>query len=338
MLAPLEQEKDVKLILDSSNDIASEASTADLESFDLAKLQPKNYNKLGIYFALLSVIATAVGSTAWKWDPNLPTYELLIVRSAVGCLASYILMKQSDSKTSLRRLFTLQNLIVGLLGALSMITFAVSLLSLTMSESTTISATQGIFNGIFGLVFLKEAYPRSERVLGLICFAGMILIIKPPFLFGQGTLLENSVSSETLPTHIAAILCLISVIFWSLMQIIIRGANKKNNGFAVVFQTNLLMGVLCAGYLTIKGEFQPLGADGYFISSFIGVTALILTWALIKALEYEKPSVVGIVSYCGIVFAIMADVIVFHTLPTLTSTAGMVLILGSCLFLVKRAS
>ena len=337
MFAQNGNSKEIELHL-ISPDINEEKDYAQISTNLTAPVTEQKYSKFGIYFTILSVLGTVVGACVWKWNPNLPTVELLTVRSAVGCLSSYFLMKFYNKDVSVQALFNLQNIIVGLFGSLSILTYAISLFSLSISEATTIYATLGIFNGIFGLILLKDSYPNSERILGVFCFLGVILIVKPPFLFGQGALSDISTSNTVTSRFAGGLLCLASTALWSLMQIFLRGASSKSTGFAAIFQLNLIMGVLCGGYLIIRGDIKPIGFEGWVTSVLLAACSLILTWAIIKALEYEKPSVVGIVGYSEIIFAIVADVIVFHTLPSLLTVIGMAMIIGSCLFLIKRAS
>lgn len=337
MMEPASSKKDIELLLISSDLNEFHNSGPSSTKVTISDAKPK-YSKLGIYFTVLSVMGTVAGASVWKWNPGLPTVELLTARATVGCLSSYFLMKYFDPQASLRQIFSPQNLNVGLCGSLSLLTYALSLLSLSISEATTIYATVGIFNGIFGLIFLKDSYPISERLLGGICFLGVVLIVKPPFLFGEEDLSDSAANTPVIPRYVGGLLCLGSAATWSLMQIVLRGVRNKCTGFAAIFQNNLIMGALCLAYLIFRGNVQPIGFEGLVTSALLAACSSFLTWAIIKALQYEKPSVVGIVGYSEIIFAIMADILIFHTLPSFLTLIGMGMIIGSCLFLMKRAS
>eukprot|EP01017_Pseudomicrothorax_dubius_P007268 TRINITY_DN1222_c0_g1_i2.p1 TRINITY_DN1222_c0_g1~~TRINITY_DN1222_c0_g1_i2.p1 ORF type:complete len:118 (+),score=13.32 TRINITY_DN1222_c0_g1_i2:174-527(+) len=72
----------------------------------------------------------------------------------------------------------------------------------------------------------------------------------------------------------------------------------------------------------------------WFLLILTGVFTL-LTWFFInQALKYEEASKIMPLNYCGLVFTGIFDKIFFNYFPTFSSIVGIVLIAGSCIFLV----
>lgn len=330
--------KEIELQLINSN--PSDIDIPQEKQFNHASAKPpepqSRYNKLGIYFTLLSVFSGVVVAVIWKWNPDLPSAEVITLRSIFVCIMSYYLLKKQREK-SLQDLFSIQYIIIGIISSLSVVTYYLGLISLSVSEATTIYATLGIFNGIFGLLFLNETYPMIERLLGGACFIGVLLIVRPPFLFGEEKQ-SNDTEELFIPRYVAALIMTLSTLLWALTQIMIRKMKNGINSYSVIFQSSLTMTLFCICYMIMKGSFQTLTFAGYFTALLIASGSVYATYTIIKALEYEKPSVVGLFGYSEIIFAIIADVLIFHIFPSLLTTLGMTIIIASCLFLLKKAS
>lgn len=329
------EERGLELQLMNRNPTDVESQIPRKSGAKLSENQPK-YNKRGIYFTLLSVLSSIMVVAVWKWNPSLPSAEVITLRSAFATVMTLCLLRKNGEK-SVRKLFNTEYIITGIFSSLSIILYFVGSRSLSVSEATTIYATLGIFNGIFGLLFLKEAYPVIERVLGGACFVGVVLIVRPPFLFGedkQPIELEESL----MPRYIAGLVMILSTALWALMQIMMRRVKNQGNTFAVIFQNNFVMTLLCVSFIIIKGDFQTLTFEGYLTSFLLALGNMSITYTIIRALEYEKASVVGLVSYSEIIFAMLVDILIFHSFPSFLTAVGMSIIIASCLFLIKKAA
>ena len=331
------QKKDIELPLlgptptDTESPLPKRSRNLDA---NFSESQPK-YNIWGIYFALISTLSSVLVAVIWKWNPALPRGELFVWRSVFACPLAYLLIKKYDSQLTINELFGYHNVKVGLIATISILTYFLSLLGLTVSETTTIYATLGIFNGIFGLLFLQETYPTFERILGGVCFVGVVLIVRPPFIFGEDE--QSGAKEMPISRFLAAIICIISTALWSLIQIILRATTVGCSKYAMLFQNNFQMGVIAFIYCMMNGGLQSLGFQGYFTAFLMCLCNLSVTYCIIRALEYEKPSVVGLVSYSEIIFAILADLFIFHIFPSFLALIGMSIIMACCFLLIKKA-
>ena len=81
-----------------------------------------------------------------------------------------------------------------------------------------IMATSPIFTTIFGRIFLKEAIVIADIINLFLVFAGIVFIVKPPFMFGHSNLYIED------PEALYAIIALVisSASLWALVFVILR--------------------------------------------------------------------------------------------------------------------
>jgi len=223
----------------------------------------------------------------------------------------------------------------GFCAAMSSVLFYVAMVKLSVSEVYTIFSTLAILNGLLGALILNEPYSTIEKIAGGVSFLGVVLIVRPPFLFGSEEVAADTEDSG-LPHWFAGVLALGSTLAYSLYQIGVRKIRSEVDPMVIAFYTNL-NGVFWFGlYFIFFGEYKSSSFGEYFGCFIFGATYLVGNVVVSYALQHTTVSVVGLLGYSQLIFSLIVDILLFATFPSGLTLFGAALIVGSCLWLVTR--
>jgi len=296
------------------------------------------YTKLGIIFSLLAPLAYVVTSCVAKLIPGVPPIQMLFLRSVLTTPPFFAYFHYTNRLNELRSHVTNRILIVsGFFVAMSALTFYIAMLTLSVTDVYTIFSTLAIINGILGALLLKEPYSHQEKLLGVIGFLGVLLVVRPPFLFGGETATASN-STGGFSHFVAGLLGLLSAIAFSLYQISVKAINTGIDPLVISFFTNLNTIIWYALYFIFIGEYQSMSISEYFGCFVFGVAFI---WGLVMvsyALKYSSMSMIGVLGYSQLIFSLVVDILFFADFPSFLTIVGAVLIVGSCLYLIRTQS
>ena len=135
-----------------------------------------------LFFVLMNVtVKYFISST----DISIPS--LILVRQGMtsfGCIVSLFYLQNPNpilGPPEIRRLLCLR----GALGTGGLVATYESFQGLSVSDTTAIQFLTPTCLMILGFLVLKERPTRRELVSGLLCLFGVMLVSRPPFLFGH---------------------------------------------------------------------------------------------------------------------------------------------------------
>ncbi|CCA69903.1 related to Integral membrane protein [Serendipita indica DSM 11827] len=214
-----------------------------------------------------------------------------------------------------------------------------SLIYLSLSDAIVITFLGPTTTAIAGYLILGEALSRREIVAGALSFMGVILIARPPFLFGQSDQVggEKGTPAQRL---IAVGVALLGVLGGTGAFISIRAVGKRAHPLhsvsffsiysclvSVIGMIVLRVPLVLPRSLTFVGLVFSIGFFGFF-------TQLFLTMGLQR--ETAGRASLGI--YVQILFAVAAERWIFHTIPPASSIAGIVIIISCATFVALTKS
>jgi drug/metabolite transporter (DMT)-like permease len=135
-----------------------------------------------LFFVLMNVTVKYFISSTKISIPS-----LILVRQAmtsIGCIATLYYIQHPYpilGPPEIRRLLTAR----GILGTGGLITTYQSFRGLSVSDTTAIGFLTPTCLMILGFLVLKERPTRREILSGLLCLGGVMLVSRPPFLFGK---------------------------------------------------------------------------------------------------------------------------------------------------------
>ena len=236
-----------------------------------------------------------------------PAFQLVFIRSLIGLVSILPLAWRRrgavlGTKQPLRHLFRV----------------ACNTIALTCNFTALATLPLALVNAIgFArplVVLLFAAWLLAERITPIrwigtaIGFAGILIILAPgAMVFSWG---------------LAAALG--SVLFGSLAVIQIRAMANEDTAVLMVFYT---VGLSVLTAVPAALTWQPVAAADWPTLLVIGVLAQLGQYCFLRAYQTTPTAILAPLGYLSIVFASLAGFIFFRDIPTLTTIAGVVVIL-----------
>ncbi|PHO19196.1 EamA family transporter [Malaciobacter molluscorum LMG 25693] len=260
---------------------------------------------------LLSALLGAINGAIAKYlsffmDP----IEIVFYRNLLGAMIVIYSIKKSHiiiDTSNLHLLF-----LRGLFGSLAMILFFFTIATIPLGEAVVLNKTSPFFVTILAYYLMKESINLNTFMALIIGFLGIIFIMKP---FGI------EISYE----HILGVL---GGFFAAAAYATIKKI-KDIYDARVIMLSFMSVGVIIPIILffTPYAKFQI--HNDYSIWIFILLMAVISTfsqWFLTRAYSLSKASIIGVVSYTNIPFAIGFGVLLGDVLPDIYTLLGIIFI------------
>ena len=200
-----------------------------------------------------------------------------------------------------------------------------ALQQMPLSVQKIILSTRPVFTIIFARIFLKESCGLVECVSIVLMMAGIVLVIKPPFLFQQ--VMDVGYKEWFL---LSSILLFISNAIQSNVSIILRHLRKQsvvslNSSREIIYVIMTFLIIFCVGL----EMFTPSWEVRLKIL-VLGVSCSITSAMNIIALKLEEAGKIALLDRSSaIIIALVIQTTVFHEIPDSLSWVGMLLVLGA---------
>lgn len=285
---------------------------------------------MGLIYIVIASFLFAVGSLVVKLIPETPVYQTIYYSSLIS-LVFCVITDHSDiipkNYEAYRLLFKR-----GFYGCLGLICFYQALILLPLSICTLLSLMIPLFVGIIGRIFYNEVYNLLHFLLTLCCFVGLILIIKPSFLFEQPNekMNEKAKDNNFVIGIIFGILCSVvtAVIFLT-----ITALKGKVSVIVILFYFNffsIIVGALGCQYEKSK----QLNFYEILIVFLAGIFFFLAQAARNRSLYLEKPFVIGLGSYSQLIITYFMDLIFFGISLDYLSYLGCAIIIVCMIILI----
>lgn len=218
-------------------------------------------------------------------------------------------------------------LLQGILSYVSLWSLYYAYQNMSPGDAATIFYGYIAFSAIFGRILLKEPLGCFEGIMLFITLAGVILIIRPPFLFGS----QGSV--ETTTKLLPALCALFSSLCSACMTVALRALGKQNtNPIKSVMYCALFQLVLSSASITITGSWsisacvrQRLEIVAFAILAFLALSLFVY------ALSLENIALVTVITVNEVYLVFCVETFFLGRNPNLLSIIGMVMIVSSSL-------
>ena len=237
-----------------------------------------------------------------------------------------------------------------------------SLLYLTVADATVICFLAPLVSCLAYSLLLHEPVTTTEKLAGIVSFLGVVVIARPPFLFGAPSTDDSSAEdillsyeagsspSQTLTTgpvtsaqRISAIIIgLIGVCGAAVAYISIRCIGNRAHSLVSVNYLSVLSTVvsaICMLSIPSIGFKLPASALEWTYLVSLGLCGFIMQFLVTKGLQNDKAgSRATNMVYTQLLFALAFDYIFLGRTPALSSVVGSILILGSVLYMALHAN
>ncbi|XP_057593356.1 solute carrier family 35 member G1 [Hippopotamus amphibius kiboko] len=282
---------------------------------------------LGLFYTLLSAFLFSVGSLFVKKVQDIHAVEI----SAFRCLFQLLIIipcliyrKTGFIGPKGQRIFLVSR---GILGSSAMILLYYAYQSTSLADATVISFSCPVFTSIIACIFLKEKCSLWDALFTSFTITGVILIVRPPFLFGSEVVETDKDYSLHLKGAFAA---LAHAVFAAVTLVILRKIGTSVDYMLSIWYYVVAGLIECIIALFILGQWSlpRCGMDRLFLI-LIGLFGLGGQVFLAKAIQIEKAGLVALMKTMDVVFAFMFQIIFFHDVPSWWTVGGSLCVVAS---------
>tara|TARA_B100001063_G_scaffold156332_1_gene145824 strand:+ start:2884 stop:3762 length:879 start_codon:yes stop_codon:yes gene_type:complete len=276
----------------------------------------------GVLFMLLSaMIAALSGAVAKVLSDSMDPIEIVFYRNLLGVMIILYSFKKVSVYINTSKLHLL--FLRGFFGTVAMLMFFYTIATIPLGEAIILNKTSPFFVTILAYYLMKEYISRNTIFALIIGFIGVILIIKP---FGMIISIE----------HIYGVL---GGFFAACAYATIKKI-KDIYDARVIMLSFMGIGViipLLIFLFTPYAQFQI--HTSFLVWSLIALMAVLSTvsqWLLTRAYSLSKASIIGVIGYTSIPFAIGFGVMIGDSFPDMYASLGILLIIIGGILVNKK--
>ena len=268
-----------------------------------------------------------------------PIHQIVLTRTLVALCITFIITQFEGGLSALKTRRPWLHMIRGLLIVIANLCFFLALAVMPLAETMAIFFVSPLLITIASALFLKETVGIRRWIGVTVGMAGMIIIVSP----GDGGL------------QLAAILPLVAAVCYSGMQILTRvmAATDRASAMAFSIQITFLVVSSLLGLLIGDGRYAGSGdasiefllrawqwptTEHWLLMMFCGVCVGIGGYLISQGYRLSQASVVAPFEYVALPWGILVGYVIWGEVPGLNGLAGIVLIVGAGLYILRRES
>ena len=301
------------------------------------------------FFNSLMVVSTKILETNPDASTHIKPLQILLVRMAITYLGTLIYMYFNQKTVkyapfgdpAVRKYLVLR----GSCGFFGVFGMYYALMYLSISDAVLITFLSPTLTILLAWLILREKINRWEVLGSVVSFIGVVLIIRPPFLFGNiaaGDAADGVIeTSNPRDRLIATMVALWGALCGSSVYIIIRFIGKRAHAIINVSYFSLTTLIISTvGVVFIPSmHFQiPHTKLEWLLFANLGISGFIFQLLLTIGIQKERAGRGSLAGYTQLIYSIFWDVSLYHHWPSVWSWAGMIIIIGSTIFVLKFKS
>lgn len=288
-----------------------------------------------IFCLMGGIFVFSIQDVIIKWiSGKYPVHEIVLLRSFFAIIPILLIAYLEGGLHLLRTRHYAVHIIRSLIMFCAYICFYLSLAALPLAETVSLFFSAPIFITILSVIFLGEKVEFRGWMAVLVGFFGVIIMLRP--------------SSEMIDP--AALLALLTAVLYAVGSIITRKLGKTETGVSLAFYPTIMYIVFSTimhillhpiaiaqkphpSLAFLFREWQlPLQGD-LLLFVTIGLTAAAGYYFLSQAYRLAQPSIIAPFEYIQVPLSVVWGYIFWKDILELHSVIGMVLIVGSGLYI-----
>lgn len=200
-----------------------------------------------------------------------------------------------------------------------------------------------------GALLFHEPLAKKVVFAGLVSFAGVIIIARPPWLFPNDQHHDtdeegedgSSPSASAAMRTLAVTLLLIGAVTATVSYTIIRGIGHRAHALISVNYYSLVSTVGSALFLLFAPgvDFRlPADARQWALLSVIGFSGFFLQFLLTAGLQHDKSALATTMMYSQVLYALVFDKLIWGNVPAASSWCGGAIVLASTIYVALWGS
>jgi drug/metabolite transporter (DMT)-like permease len=206
--------------------------------------------------------------------------------------------------------------------------YALASPTLSLRDTATLLNMSPIFIAILSPPLLGERAERRVAIAIPLSVAGVLLILKPTFLFGGAQL-----GVEALRAAGSAVLAALASAF-AMMALRRLGPRESPESIAIHFSVcaTIVFSLACLPFLKV-----PSARHASYLAA-AGLAAGFAQLAMTRAYALERAARVGSIAYLGVVVSAILGALALHEWPTWSAAVGMTLVIAAGLVIAFAAT
>lgn len=197
-----------------------------------------------------------------------------------------------------------------------------------------------------GALLFHEPLAKKVVLAGLVSFAGVIIIARPPWIFPNDHKADDeeedgSPSASAAMRTLAVTLLLIGAVTATVSYTIIRGIGHRAHALISVNYYSLVSTAGAALFLLFAPgvDFRlPADARQWALLSVIGFSGFFLQFLLTAGLQHDKSALATTMMYSQVLYALVFDKLIWGNVPPATSWCGGAIVLASTVYVALWGS
>ncbi|CAL8281726.1 unnamed protein product [Merluccius merluccius] len=289
---------------------------------------------LGLFYGLISTVMFSVITLLVKTIQGVHSIEISTIRCFFQMLFVVPLLIYHRTGFLGPRDKRILLVLRGFLGSNAMILLFYAVQQMPLADATVIMFSNPLFTALLARIFLKEKCSLWDCFFTVFGLTGVILIARPPFLFGQR--LDGIEGNYT--NHIkGTIAAFAGAIGAAFTIVVLRKMGKGVHYYLSVWYYAVIGLAECLIVVTVLGEWAlpPCGRDRWtlMLIAVLGIAGQIF---LTKALQIEKAGPVSLMRTLDVLLAFIFQFICFGHPPTWWSLGGALCVVAGTSGMVLR--
>ncbi len=304
--------------------------TTAAESYD-SPLKSISYLVAGVFvFSIQDVII--------KWlSGKYPVNEIVIIRSCIAIIPILFIAHLEGGLHLLRTRHIFAHVIRCFFMFGAYISFYLSMAALPLAETVSIFYSTPIFITIFSVLALGEKVEISGWIAVVVGFIGVIIMLRP------GSNMFDP----------AALLALLTAVLYAVASIITRRLGKTDTGVSMAFYLTVMYIIFATAFTLMLNnsavspgthpslaflfrEWRLPAQEDLILLIAIGFIAAAGFYCLSQAYRLAQPSVIAPFEYIAVPLGVIWGYLFFKDALGYQSVIGMILIVGSGLYIFGR--
>ncbi len=206
----------------------------------------------------------------------------------------------------------------GIIGISSLVTFTYGLRALPLSETYSIFFAAPLFITIMAGMILGERIGRARWIAIGLGLLGMLVVLRPT---GHGAL------------TLSGLAVLATAVTYAASAITTRVLGRTDSSQSMVFWL-MAMIALGAGILALP-DWRPIQRGDWPAIIAMAFTGSLGQWGITEAFRRGQASFIAPLEYTALLWGVILDWTIWHTLPGLATFAGAAIIIASGVYLIR---
>ncbi|ORE05116.1 hypothetical protein BCV72DRAFT_4827 [Rhizopus microsporus var. microsporus] len=279
-----------------------------------------------VFFAIVSVFVKYLGNT-------IPSFEIVLARSAIqlflGLIVCVFLGVNPLGKKGYRRWILLRALV----SASALCLFFYSLTKLPLIDATVLFFVGPIFKTIVASVVLNEMYSFKDGFYSVICFIGLLFVIKPSIFFN--VIIDTSRS--------VAVLCaLTGALMSATAYVTVRKIGQETHVLVHIVYFGFVASIISLLVYLVRlqqfviPDYHQFNNDLWMLGA-IGPIAFLGQFLLSQGLKMAPTGLASVIQASDVVLAFIFGIALFKEYPEFSTIVGsMVVVLMTTWVNVNR--